>query len=106
MDEVTKPETWYRTQAAWRGQRIVPVQVARYTEHSVYLVGEKGRHPRIGQYDCYFPTWDRAYQLLLAEAEREVDSANGRLARANEDLKKIQELRRPDSATPVTTEKT
>lgn len=90
-------ETWYHVQPSWKMQRIVPVEVDRHTEHSVYLTSNpKYRVQRYGWYDSYYPTRDRAFGHLREQAERSVENTRGHFERAQEQLAEIMKLRDHD----------
>jgi hypothetical protein len=90
-------ETWYLVRRSFYGKdRIVPVDVERFTELSVFL--KAGRCiRREGQYDNYLPSWAYAKAFVVKEAEQNVENAKIALVRAQGALDVARKLTQSQS---------
>lgn len=95
MSSEKEKATWFKL-SPWSDE-IESCEVLKVTEHFVTVVGRdwQGRkiRPSREARKNYFETWEAAHAAALLRAQREVDNAESRLARAKEKLAKAQALR-------------
>lgn len=87
--------TWYRTWLAFN--EIVPVEIERSTENSVWI--KERRVQRTGSYQEYWPTWEEAHARLVKAAEDDLVQARLALQRAEGRLGNIRGMRSPVNGT-------
>lgn len=72
---------WFKTyRSVYSAPRIDAVEIEKFSDSSVWVEGR--RRARISTYDCYFPTWEEARDILMHDAEVELNHARRRLERA------------------------
>jgi hypothetical protein len=80
--------------------RIVPVEITRETEDSVFLPlagGRERRQTKVGKYDQYCDTWEDARQALLDHARGKIQQARRDLHEAHTYYGSIKGLKPPAS---------
>ena len=85
-------KTWYRA-SNWGSPDIVPVQVERESDSSVWI---KGRvHRKYSNSEEYFTTWEKAHAYLCGEVTIERDRAFRELERHELRLANIKSVKKP-----------
>lgn len=80
--------TWYEADNHY-GCRINPVEVARETEHSVWLKSSHGaetRRERVSSYSVFFPTLAEAVSHVRQRLEVAVERAKQRVIDSQKEL--------------------
>ena len=85
--------TWYQTLSY--SDRIVPIEVERFTGESVWIDGR--RRGRFSQHENYHPTWEESREFLLSNADAALASLRAQLSDAECRHGHITNMRPPAS---------
>ncbi len=62
--------------------RVLPVEVDRETDNSIWFTGNPRRRAKRSQYDNYYDTWKEAHGKLLSIANGKIKFCSARLNEA------------------------
>lgn len=74
--------------------RVENVEVTRESVNSVWLGTQ--RHAKLSAYECYFDTFEAAFDHCMSVAQKNVDVARRRLEYFNGLLGNVKGMKRPD----------
>lgn len=74
--------------------RVEVVEVTRESVSSIWL--GTYRHAKIGSYECYFDTFEAAFDHCMAAAQKNIDLARRRLEFFNGLLGNVKGMKRPE----------